>query len=1265
MVIRQSACRSDAITALQFFPQAAGGVCVAWGSLLALLSFSPLSGAGAWQIRLSVMAAVRALLLPYLGRAARRFYGGTGASGGPRLAADCSTGEKEERQLPEQQFPEEETGESSSKQGDLLKEFPQPKNLLNSVIGKALGASYVKDSLVYIHTDGTNGKKVTLHIKWPKPIEVEGYGMKKIDAERRAAAVACKLFKGLGLLGPENELFDSAKYKDISSRLSYYAGTRKLENRLPLGNDYSHSWNGLKPAVVDGRLSPNKMSQVSSGEEEDLLEETMECMDFLSKAQQETHRSRKDTRSPAIEMPDDDIALKALSEFTLPKNLLSNVIQIATSSSTVRDYLRYYSEGKKMKVCRLTLQWPYSMTFVARGHRKAEAENKAAALACQKLKNLGLLDKNSRPLTHAMYNQSSLQQIRDEQRKPVSFQVPEAILQKIENYLYKYPVDSKSDCLELESLISEADSMNLDQEVSNISDAITGRPYTPLSKLAETRLNENLLDLWRKRASLHQELRVLPADSQKDAIVSAIEKHSVVVIAGDTGCGKTTRVPQFILEHYITSGKGAQCNMVITQPRRISAISVAQRVRHELGPGLRKNVGFHVRLESSLPPRGGAMLFCTVGILLKKLQGNPKLEGISHVIIDEVHERDVNTDFLLILLKRIQHLNPDLHLVLMSATGNNQLFSQYFGGCPIIKIPGFMYPVKEYYLEDILPMLGRRSSELFEQPDDDCGPNLDLVTDVLLQVDAHGEPGGILCFLPGWQEIRGVKQQLEERLALQMDKYHILPVHSNIPIMDQQAVFHQPPPDVRKIVLATNIAEASITIDDIVHVVDSGTQKEQHYDLKTKVSCLKTKWVSKSNVIQRRGRAGRCQSGFSYHLFTRDHLAKMENFQVPEILRTPLETLIVQAKIHQPGITAVDFLSEAVESPDIRAINEAVSLLQEIGVLDEKEALTILGQRLAHISTDPRLAKAIVLASIFRCLHPLLIVVACLTRDPFMGSLQNRAAVNKAKSFLSGNSKSDHLAFIRAMQGWNEVLREQCNNTRDHYLTENMLHAPSLRFIRGLIAQFSSNIYEAFLVSDPSECMDASSQCNQYSEEEELVKGVLLAGLFPNLIQVKRGNVTRQGKIKPKNLVYQTKNGRVLLHRSSINRDKLELCGSWLTYFLAVKSNRNVFVRDSSMVHPLAVVLLTDSKVQIRDDGCQAVLYLSDSYLLKLESNSRTVALLSDFRQVLCRMVETCLRHTLPDIPQALQEEHSQLLAILVQLLNGTTYSRSKTAVEE
>uniref|UniRef100_A0A8C0DZ77 ATP-dependent RNA helicase DHX30 n=1 Tax=Balaenoptera musculus TaxID=9771 RepID=A0A8C0DZ77_BALMU len=1102
---------------------------------------------------------------------------------------------------------------------DLLKEFPQPKNLLNSVIGRALGISHAKDKLVYVHTNGPKKKKVTLHIKWPKSVEVEGYGSKKIDAERQAAAAACQLFKGWGLLGPRNELFDAAKYRVLADRFGSPADSWwRPEPTMP-----PTSWRQLNPESIrpggPGGLSRSLGREEEEDEEEELEEGTIDVTEFLSMTQQDSHTPLRDSRGGSFEMTDDDSAIRALTQFPLPKNLLAKVIQIATSSSTAKNLMQFHTVGTKTKLSTLTLLWPCPMTFVAKGRRKAEAENKAAALACKKLKSLGLVDRNNEPLTHAMYNLASLRELGETQRRPCTIQVPEPILRKIETFLNHYPMDSSWISPELR--LQSDDILPLGKDSGPLGDPITGKPYVPLSETEELRLSQSLLELWRRRGPVWQEAPQLPVDPHRDTILSAIEQHPVVVIAGDTGCGKTTRIPQLLLERYVTEGRGARCNVIITQPRRISAVSVAQRVSHELGPSLRRNVGFQVRLESKPPTRGGALLFCTVGILLRKLQSNPSLEGVSHVIVDEVHERDVNTDFLLILLKGLQRLNPALRLVLMSATGDNERFSRYFGGCPVIKVPGFMYPVKEHYLEDILAKLGKHQyphRHRHHESEDECALDLDLVTDLVLHIDARGEP-----------------------------------VHSNIPMMDQKAIFQQPPVGVRKIVLATNIAETSITINDIVHVVDSGLHKEERYDLKTKVSCLETVWVSRANVIQRRGRAGRCQSGFAYHLFPRSRLEKMAPFQVPEILRTPLENLVLQAKIHMPEKTAVEFLSKAVDSPNIKAVDEAVILLQEIGVLDQREYLTTLGQRLAHISTDPRLAKAIVLAAIFRCLHPLLVVVSCLTRDPFSSSLQNRAEVDKVKALLSHDSGSDHLAFVRAVSGWEEVLRWQDRSSRENYLEENLLYAPSLRFIHGLIKQFSENIYEAFLVGKPSDCTLASAQCNEYSEEEELVKGVLMAGLYPNLIQVRQGKVTRQGKFKPNSVTYRTKSGNILLHKSTINREATRLRSRWLTYFMAVKSNGSVFVRDSSQVHPLAVLLLTDGDVHIRDDGRRATISLSDSDLLRLEGDSRTVRLLRELRRALGRMVERSLRSELAALPPCVQEEHGQLLALLAELLRG------------
>ncbi|XP_043922003.1 ATP-dependent RNA helicase DHX30 [Protopterus annectens] len=1332
---------------------------------------------------------------------------------------------------------------------DLLTEFPHPKNLLYSIIGRALGTSQFAEHIEYVHKNGPV-KKVTLRIKWPKPVKFEGYGLRKIDAEREAAAAACKLFKDWGLLGPQNELLMAKQYKSVTEKLNSVVVTspaKRQDGSRELGlvdkslKEISHlSALRLIQNAESRKKTMSENSEAEELEDEELEEGTLDVTEFLSTASQESQQMS----FLHLDKADDSSATKALLHFPHPKNVLSKVIQIATSSSSpmilllapadikdardflysdyintvkgrldymmvtldvnslliiipnncgiksVKEFLTSNSDFDTDKIGLIVykrfvddiyLLWDGTVEhlheFVAylettteffkyslkvftsnidfldvRFHTLGIQYAAAIDTATNRLKNKGY------KLSEIEHEKNYIQSIRDTTLKGVSNSTEystnvlsrktfvlvnnphiAAFEQAIENYIMQamktsscfynlmakqqqaikslasnpnivikaadkgggivilhindyntkmYDMLSGNEYLAIDkkqvnSIITNVNSMIYDMHLNgeiilemldyfhvtaskipvkygipkihksvtsppyssctgarslesgssdtdevipdgfnSITDAFTGQPYEPMSENNSVQLSQKLYDLWNKRPM--NKFSILPVDIEKETIVSTIEENQVVVIAGETGCGKTTRIPQFILEKYIKDKLGADCNILITQPRRISAVSVAHRVGHELGPYLKKHVGFQVRLESMLPSRGGSLLFCTVGILLKKLQGNPTLVGVSHVIVDEVHERDMNTDFLLILLKDIIQSNPKLKVVLMSATGDTERISQYFGNSTVVKVPGFMYPVKEHYLEDISPMLHRNMESFSER--DDATPDLDLVADVILHINAHGDPD------------------------VTFDNAS-LSVHSNLPVMDQQAIFQHPPPGVRKIVLATNIAETSITIDDVVHVVDTGSQKEQRYDLRTKVSCLDTVWISKSNVKQRKGRAGRCQSGFSYHLFPRSLLEQMDDFQIAEILRTPLETLVLQAKIHMPDMMAADFLSKALDSPDKKAVNEAVQNLREIGVLDDVEHLTPLGQHLAHISSDPRLAKSIVLAVIFRCLQPILDIVACLTRDPFLSSLQNRAEVSQAKALLNGESRSDHIAFTRALRGWKKMCKEGDSVSREQYLKENMLYGPSLRFLNGLIQQFSENVYDAFLVPHPADCTRSSALCNQNNGEEELVKGVLLAGLYPNLIQVRRGKVTKQGKFKANSLAYRTKQGSVLLHKLTVNRDEETFPSRWLTYFTAVKSNGIVFVRDTSMVHPLAVLLMPNADLIQRADGCNMILSFANSDLVRVQCNSSTARLICDFRMVLHQMVDDCLQYELPNIPEDLQNRQNELLSILVELL--------------
>ncbi|XP_026883041.2 ATP-dependent RNA helicase DHX30 [Electrophorus electricus] len=1099
-----------------------------------------------------------------------------------------------------------ETGRGES---DLLMEFPQAKSLLHSTVSRSLGQSDVSQYIQYHCTDG-EVKRATVTLLWPQRIETEGFGSRKVQAERRAAAAACRRLKELGILSPGNQL------------------PSRKRSRKP----------GWQPSVWED------------------AEEALGAPEDLELSRTSASGNRGTARSPGVMDPK---VAEALSIFSNPKALLVKVIQVAASSNRVKELLHYRTSGGKVKECELTVRWPQPMTFRACGRRRLEAETHAAALACLRMKDLKLLDEQNSPLTHAKYHQEEVREAGRREKRPCRLEIPEHLQRGIQEYLAEYPVNAEAQKLwdEEEERSEQRQSSSLseedeDNEGDRVPDAITGRPYRPLSTQEAKHLSDSLLRQWEKAGPAQG--AELPVDFHREKLVAASEASRVVVVAGETGCGKTTRIPRFLLEGHIMAGEGAHCNILVTQPRRISAVSVAQRVAQEMGPALRHAVGYQVRLESRPPERsGGALLFLTVGVLLRKLQADGALRSVSHVLVDEVHERDVNTDLLLALLRTALTRNPRLRVVLMSATGDTQRLADYFGGCPVLRVPGSMHPVRERYLEEVLQEMGRPPvAKGSMQGQNDAGPDLDLVADVIDHIHLQGEPGAVLCFLPGWQDIKSVQQRLEEKRAFRSGSQVILPLHSSMSVADQQAVFQRPLEGRRKIVLATNIAETSITIDDIVHVVDVGSQKEQSYDPRTKVSCLDTVWISHSNVIQRRGRAGRCQPGHAYHLFPRQQLETMTTFPVPEIQRTPLESLVVQAKIHSPHIKAEDFLSQVLDPPDAGAVRDAVKTLQDIGVLDEAECLTPLGERVACVSCDPRLAKALVLSALFRCVLPMLSVAACLTRDPFYNSLQNRALVAKAKEALSGSSCSDYVVFSRAVQGWRETSHR---DSRQEYLDSYSLSGASLWFIRGLTQQFSENLVEAGLVAHSADCLRPSTRVNHCSREEQLFKAVLFAGFYPNLIQVKRGTVTKGGRFRPDNLSYRTKSGPVLLHRSTVNRGEKQLPSRWLTFFSAVKSNGNVFIRDSSTVHPLALLLLTDCDLVERVYEDRAEVSLPEHSLVRWEMSAQSWELLWEFRTSIQAMIYRNLRPlTCDSVCEDSTAQDGHLISLLVDLLNST-----------
>lgn len=705
----------------------------------------------------------------------------------------------------------------------------------------------------------------------------------------------------------------------------------------------------------------------------------------------------------------------------------------------------------------------------------------------------------------------------------------------------------------------------------------------------------------------------LPAFKVKSKFLKAVAENQVLVVSGETGCGKTTQLPQFILEDEISCLRGADCSIMCTQPRRISAISVAARIASERGESLGETVGYQIRLEAKRSAQT-RLLFCTTGVLLRQLVQDPKLAGVSHLLVDEIHERGMNEDFLLIILRDLLPRRPDLRLILMSATINADLFSKYFGNAPTIHIPGLTFPVAEFFLEDLLEKTrysiksesdnfegnSRRRrrqqdskkdplTELFEDADIDShyknysvstrksleawsGSQLDLglVEATIEYACRHEGDGAILVFLTGWDDISKLLEKVKANNFLgDPNKFLVLPLHGSMPTINQREIFDRPPPNKRKIVLATNIAESSITIDDVVYVIDCGKAKETSYDALNKLACLLPSWISKASAHQRRGRAGRVQPGVCYRLYPKMIHDAMLQYQLPEILRTPLQELCLHIKSLQLG-TIGSFLAKALQPPDALAVQNAIELLKTIGALDDMEELTPLGRHLCTLPLDPNIGKMLLMGSIFQCLNPALTIAAALAhRDPFVLPLNRKEEADAAKRSFAGDSCSDHIALLKAFEGWKDAKRSGKDRA---FCWDNFLSSVTLQMMEDMRMQFVDLLSGIGFV-DKSR---GAIAYNQYSHDLEMVSAILCAGLYPNVVQCKR-----RGK---RTAFYTKEVGKVDIHPASVNAGVHLFPLPYMVYSEKVKTT-SIYVRDSTNISDYALLLFGGNLIPNRTGG--------------------------------------------------------------------------------
>ncbi|KAL6097397.1 ythdc2 [Pungitius sinensis] len=885
---------------------------------------------------------------------------------------------------------------------------------------------------------------------------------------------------------------------------------------------------------------------------------------------------------------------------------------------------------------------------------------------------------------------------------------------------------------------------------------------------ASGRLNNGIPMVPRRRnpSDLDSFRSSLPVHDRQGEIIQLIRENRVVLVVGETGSGKTTQIPQFLLDE--CSRNGDPCRIFCTQPRRLAAIAVAERVAAERGESVGQTVGYHIRLESRVSPKT-LLTFCTSGVLLRTLMaGDASLKTVTHVIVDEVHERDGLTDFLLTKIRDVLQKIPSLKLILSSAALDTDLFLQYFGSCPVIHLIGRQFEVKEFFLEDILTLTGFKNKDLrkykeetqrkdkkqqcltewcqaveeekqrspmsapgfpqdssspdrmdhtfntltendteqlepwllremdsciyniflnedqdtfiqlfnlilyenvnvdyrhsdtgasplmaaaarglltqmeqllsmgadinmkasngwtaldfakhFQQTDamdllissiplgeesslgesslmpggsaevsaeeqellklyhhsfDDERVDLDLIMDLLHHICSTTCDGAVLIFLPGYDEIVSLRDRIlydDKRFSNHSERYQVFTLHSDMQTLDQKRAMKNSPPGIRKIILSTNIAETSITINDVIFVIDSGKVKEKSFDTLSHVSMLKTVWISKASALQRKGRAGRCRPGICFRLYSRLRFHNMLEFQVPQLLRMPLQELCLQTKLLAPSSCPVaDFLSKAPQPPAAHAIRNAVQMLKTIDAMDQHEDLTDLGYHLADLPVEPHLGKMVLCAVVLKCLDPILTIACTLAyRDPFILPAQGtekKAALHNRKCFAS-TSFSDHMALLRAFQAWQKARSEGWERS---FCEKNFLSQATMDMILGMRTQLLGQLRAIGFVRarGGSDIRDV----NLNSENWAVVKAALMAGMYPNLVHINRETSMLSSNREKKVHFHPTS----ILSQSQLKEKSAQVLPTdWLIYDEMSRGHRMASVRCCSVLTAITVAI--------------------------------------------------------------------------------------------
>ncbi|CAB9514499.1 splicing factor ATP-dependent RNA helicase-like protein cdc28 [Seminavis robusta] len=612
----------------------------------------------------------------------------------------------------------------------------------------------------------------------------------------------------------------------------------------------------------------------------------------------------------------------------------------------------------------------------------------------------------------------------------------------------------------------------------------------------------------------------LPVYPYREELLAAVKDHRVLILVGETGSGKTTQIPQFLHEvGYSKLGK-----IGCTQPRRVAAMSVAARVAQEMNVTLGHEVGYAIRFETCTSPKT-IIQYMTDGMLLREILTEPDLSGYSCIVIDEAHERTLSTDILLTLLKDIVRYRSDLKLIVSSATLDAEKFSTFFDNASIFMIPGRMFPVDIYYTK---------------APESDY---VDASVVTVLQIHVS-QPldGDVLVFLTGQEEIEAAGEILTMRtrnLGSRIPELIICPIYANLPSEQQAKIFEKTPKGSRKVVLATNIAETSLTIDGIKYVIDTGFQKQKSFNAKYGMESLIVTPISQAAANQRAGRGGRTQPGKCFRLFTAwSFQNELEPNTIPEIARTNMGNVVLLLKsLGVNNLLHFDFMDRPPSDSLIRALEQ----LYALGALNDRGDLTKLGRRMAEFPLDPMLSKTVIVSEKLKCMSEILSMVAMLSLGAgvFYRPKDKALLADTARMNFARGGGGDHMSLYRCYHDWAQ------SNYSSIWCMENFVQLRTIRKARDIREQLEGLCERVEI--DPAVSVDG--------EVEPPMKAIT-AGFFYN--------VARLGRSGEYQTVKQHKT--VYIHPSSVMA-KDEKPPTWVVYFELAFTTKE-FMRQVAPIEP-------------------------------------------------------------------------------------------------